>query len=82
MEDLSQRDGGANDPVRTPTSDSGRCPLCASPNECAMARRERGEEVEQACWCVGRAFPSSLIRIATERDGGERCICEGCLERA
>lgn len=69
--------------------DRSRCVLCGGPNDCALARREAAvasdarsrNAPEQTCWCVGRVFPESLTRRATQRDGGARCVCLACLEK-
>jgi len=37
---------------------------------------------EAPCWCVARAFPSSLLRRADARDGGAACVCARCLDAA
>lgn len=63
------------------TIDRSRCALCGKPNECALAK-EAGAKASLRCWCVGQSFPESLLARATERDGGDSCICRRCLERA
>ena len=72
------------------TVDRSRCVLCGRPNECVLARREAQERdgsdspqsSTESCWCVAEVFPESLTLRASDRDGGESCICRACLEQA
>lgn len=74
---------GRDDESPTVGIDRSRCALCGGPNDCALERSgEGGDEAAQACWCVGRDFPTVLVDRATRRDGGASCICRRCLEAA
>ena len=57
-------------------SDSSRCPLCQTPNRCALALPAAERPAE--CWCVSRSFPAELLARAP----ATACICAACLERA
>ena len=53
-----------------------RCPLCGSPNDCAIARGE------QTCWCFDEVFPPNLLERVPETDQGRVCVCRNCVAEA
>ena len=55
-------------------SDTTRCPLCGSGNECAMAAGKPPE----TCWCMTATIaPEVLVRIPAEAQG-KVCVCARC----
>ena len=62
----------------TPLPDPALCPVCGSPNTCAMeAQRATGQD-QPPCWCTQLTIsPAALARIpAAARD--RACLCPGC----
>jgi hypothetical protein len=55
------------------------CPLCGSPNACAVAESGR---FDTACWCTAAAFPAALLAALPEADRGRACVCAGCAAAA
>jgi cysteine-rich CWC protein len=54
--------------------DPSRCPLCGSPNACAMA----ADPSAKHCWCVDATIgPEVLDRLAPEARR-VACICARC----
>jgi len=50
------------------------CPLCASPNDCAMANHKAVTE----CWCVRIPIaPAVLARIPAAKVNSA-CVCKPC----
>ncbi len=56
--------------------DTARCPLCGSPNLCAVAADPSASQ----CWCEGEQFPRALLAQVPEEAVGKACICRACLE--
>ncbi|MEM8607674.1 MAG: cysteine-rich CWC family protein [Myxococcota bacterium] len=58
--------------------DTTRCPLCAEPNQCAVAA---GQD-PSTCWCMTATMdPDALARIPVEAQGLV-CICPSCAAGA
>ncbi len=58
--------------------DPGRCPLCGTPNQCAL-EIQRTTGVEQPpCWCTRVPLPPSLLARVAPPALGRACICRAC----
>ena len=58
---------------------SGICPLCGQPNDCAMATAKPGARVKE-CWCFSmpKLDKNVLEKLLQDR---KQCICRSCWER-
>jgi hypothetical protein len=52
-----------------------RCPLCGSPNDCAMAA---GAADATGCWCSTAQIAKEL-REHVPREYAGACICQSCV---
>ncbi|MFC2028607.1 cysteine-rich CWC family protein [Chloroflexota bacterium] len=52
------------------------CPLCGSPNHCAMAADPDAGD----CWCESVVFPQDLLESIPENSVRKTCICKKCLD--
>ncbi|HET6417601.1 MAG TPA: cysteine-rich CWC family protein [Polyangiales bacterium] len=60
------------------SNETGRCPLCGEPNECAIVA---GRDPE-SCWCMSATMsPRALAAIPDELQG-KVCICARCASGA
>jgi hypothetical protein len=60
--------------MTTRSVDPSRCPLCGSPNDCAMA----ADPGAKHCWCVDVTIaPEALERLRPEARG-VACVCARC----
>lgn len=56
--------------------DTGHCPLCGQPNQCAIVSGLAPE----SCWCMTTPVSrEALARIAPEQRG-KACICAHCAQ--
>ncbi len=60
------------------TPDPARCPLCGSPNGCAMAAPRAAESAPPACWCMAADFPPALLARVPPAAPRKACICARC----
>lgn len=66
----------------TPPIDPGLCPLCGSPNRCAM-EIERDTGVKQGpCWCTQVDFSAGLLARVPAAAKNTACICAACATAA
>ncbi|TXI69893.1 MAG: hypothetical protein E6Q49_13305 [Limnohabitans sp.] len=63
----------------SPTIDACHCPLCGSPNHCAMERPQAGSE-QAPCWCSREQFSAQLLQQVPEPLRGKACICQSCVK--
>jgi hypothetical protein len=56
-------------------ADPARCPLCGSPNRCALAA---GAPAAGPCWCAGRVIPADRLARVPAAARGVACICAAC----
>ena len=59
------------------------CPVCGAPNECVVAKKQCGEELDDdVCWCGTKVFPPALIQEVKVLCGASaegRCLCKACV---
>ena len=55
------------------------CPLCGSPNLCAMEQPQAGG-VQAPCWCTREQFSAQLLQQVPEPLRGKACICQACVK--
>ena len=60
-------------------SNANKCPLCGQDNQCAIARAEKPEKVD--CWCMSVGIPSILVDAVPEKEKGQSCICQACVNQ-
>ena len=60
--------------------DPKRCPLCGTPNACALAARQPGERGVPDCWCAEIPIPRAILDQVPEPARGHACICRACAE--
>jgi|TARA_B110000503_G_scaffold44037_1_gene71967 hypothetical protein len=54
------------------------CPICQSPNACAMEMaRAKGTKPER-CWCMDGEFTSEVLALLPNEAKGKACICAKC----
>jgi hypothetical protein len=54
--------------------DPSRCPLCGTPNGCAMAA---GSDAE-ACWCMSVELAGGVLERVPEAARDKACVCAAC----
>lgn len=54
--------------------DPSRCPLCGSPNGCAMAAGNGAA----ACWCMELEIPRDVLARIPETARDRACVCAAC----
>jgi hypothetical protein len=54
--------------------DTTQCPLCGSPNECAVAAGRSAE----TCWCMTATIDPDTLASIPEEAQGKVCICAKC----
>jgi len=54
--------------------DTGKCPLCGQPNDCAVAA---GCDPE-SCWCMMVTMSSTALASIPAEALGRACICARC----
>ena len=59
-----------------------RCPLCGSPNACAMETARATGEPQPTCWCTQMDFSAELLARVPVADRNKACICAGCARQA
>jgi len=60
------------------TDDTGICPLCGEPNNCAMAECDKVSDMP--CWCKSEEFPLGLLNRIPKDVRNLACICQNCLK--
>ncbi|RME45989.1 MAG: hypothetical protein D6791_09405 [Chloroflexi bacterium] len=58
------------------TANPAICPLCGSPNQCALAADPHAGE----CWCESVVFPEELLARIPATALRKSCVCQKCLE--
>jgi hypothetical protein len=54
------------------------CPLCARPNDCAMAN----SRAATTCWCIHTPIPPSVLARVPATKINSTCVCRGCATAA
>jgi len=55
------------------------CPICQSPNACAMEMaRAKGTKPER-CWCMDAEFTPEVLALLPNEAKGKACICAKCV---
>ena len=54
------------------------CPLCAAPNDCAMA----ANRAVTTCWCIRTPIPPAVLARVPANKANSACVCEACATRA
>jgi hypothetical protein len=54
--------------------DPSRCPLCGTPNGCALVA---GGEIE-TCWCAKVAIPAEVLERVPAEARDKSCVCAAC----
>jgi hypothetical protein len=62
--------------------DPARCPLCGTPNRCAMELERASGQPQPPCWCTQASFPPPLLEQLPPETRGKACICAACAARA
>jgi hypothetical protein len=50
------------------------CPLCAAPNDCAMASNRAVTE----CWCIRTPIPPAVLARVPPNKANSACVCQHC----
>jgi hypothetical protein len=58
--------------------DPSRCPLCGTPNQCAMETERVTGEPQPPCWCTQVQFPSAVLARVPASARAQACICRAC----
>jgi len=58
--------------------DASRCPLCGTPNQCAMEIQRVTGIAQPPCWCTRVPFPASVLERVPASAQGRTCICQAC----
>lgn len=58
------------------------CPLCGSPNQCAMEVAKATGQAPGVCWCAGMDFSAELLAQVPTEAQRLACICERCARLA
>jgi hypothetical protein len=59
-----------------PTPDPSRCPLCGTPNGCALVA---GSDTE-ACWCASVELSSEVLGRIPQAARDKACVCAACAK--
>jgi hypothetical protein len=62
--------------------DPARCPLCGTPNGCAMEAARVADAEPGPCWCLSMDFTAVLAGPLPAAARDVACICAGCAARA
>ena len=50
------------------------CPLCARPNDCAMANNQ----TVTTCWCIRTPIPPTVLARVPAAKVNSACVCKQC----
>jgi Cysteine-rich CWC len=50
------------------------CPLCAKPNDCAMAN----SRAVTSCWCIQTPIPQPVLARVPATKVNSACVCKQC----
>lgn len=56
------------------TPDPSRCPLCGTPNGCAMAAGADGGK----CWCLSVEIAAEVLARIPDAARDKACVCAAC----
>ncbi|MGJ7523002.1 cysteine-rich CWC family protein [Variovorax sp. LT1P1] len=66
----------------SPIIDPTRCPLCGTPNACAMETERLTGVAQGPCWCMTAVFDDALMARIPATSRGVACICARCATSA
>jgi hypothetical protein len=61
------------------TIDPTYCPICQSPNDCAMEKARTTGVDSERCWCVNAKFTPEVLALLPHPAKGKACICAQCV---
>ncbi|WP_353133525.1 cysteine-rich CWC family protein [Limnohabitans sp.] len=62
--------------------DPGFCPICQSPNACAMEKARATGLALEPCWCVDAEFAPEVLALLPTAARGKACICAKCASQS
>jgi hypothetical protein len=62
------------------TIDPTQCPICQSPNACAMEKARATGAAPERCWCMDAVFTPEVVALLPAQDQGKACICANCAK--
>jgi hypothetical protein len=66
----------------SPAIDPTRCPLCGTPNVCAMVAERKTGETQGLCWCMAACFDEAVMPRIPADARGVACLCARCASSA
>jgi len=54
------------------------CPICQSPNACAMEMARAAGTYPERCWCMDAEFKPEVLALLPSEARGKACICAKC----
>jgi len=62
------------------TIDPTLCPICQSPNACAMEKARATGTAPERCWCMDAVFTPEVLALLPQQAQGKACICANCAK--
>ncbi|HSW17451.1 MAG TPA: cysteine-rich CWC family protein [Ramlibacter sp.] len=67
-------------PEPIPAVDPNLCPLCGSPNTCAMEQERESGQKQPPCWCTTVDFSVEVLSRVPPQAQLRACICRACAQ--